>query len=250
MKKSYKNIVITFLILGTAAGCTYAVVKNKETTTSTSYQKSVSISKSVNDSSNISNKTVEKASTDTKKSTIPFSSEIVVYNSHANEDYTSGMKVTNVGSIINDKLIKKGLKSNFIQCKPSKEYIKSYDSARNLITEKIENYSDKILLDVQRDTVENPKSSAKKIVIVLAKNNPHYKENKKFANLLIKELEKSQQVKACIFEYKNVRSYFNQDLSNKSILIELGNNKSSDNDVEECVNALVSALENVESSEV
>ncbi|WMJ79133.1 stage II sporulation protein P [Clostridium sp. MB40-C1] len=45
-----------------------------------------------------------------------------------------------------------------------------------------------------------------------------------------------------IFEYKKGNLYFNQDLSNHSLLIEIGNDKSSDDDIEKCTNALVSAL--------
>ena len=46
--------------------------------------------------------------------------------------------------------------------------------------------------------------------------------------------------------YTNGISYFNQDLSNNSVLIEIGNNMSSDSDIEDCVNALVSALKNTQ----
>lgn len=143
MKKNYKNILIaiTFLILGTAIGYIYSEVKNKPTTTIADYQHNVPTNESLNNSNDISDKTVTALPSDSTKSIVPSSTEIVIYNSHAHEDYPSGMKVTDVGSIINDKLIKEGLKSSFIQCNPPEEYVKSYEVTRDLIIENVEDYS-------------------------------------------------------------------------------------------------------------
>ncbi|MCY6372151.1 stage II sporulation protein P [Clostridium ganghwense] len=234
MKNNYKNIAIAIIlvVLGTAIGYMYSEKRNKLPTPSTDCQKNVPTNKSVNNNIDISNIT-------------PFSSDIVIYNSHAGENYPSGLKVTDVGVLINNKLVKEGLKSRFIKCNPPTEYAKAYKITHDLITKNVKNYSDTILLDIHRDTTENPKSDTKKIQLILAKGNPHYKENKKFADLLLAELRKSTEVKSDIFEFNGeVLSYFNQDLSNNSMLIEIGNDMSSDSDIEECINVLVSALKN------
>jgi bla regulator protein BlaR1 len=263
MKKNYKNIaiVIIFLIIGAAIGYTYSEVRNKAAAAVANEENNVYIKEVVNDNSDILMKTVNnsdiskevvkelpKNSIESIESAL---SEIVIYNSHAGEDYPSGMKVTEVGSRISSKLVKQGLKSSFIKCKPPMEYVKAYEITRELIIENVEDYSNKILLDIHRDIAENTKSDTKKILLVLAKENPHYEENKKFADLLLTEFRKSTEVKSDMFELKGeVVSYFNQDLSNNSMLIEIGNNMSSDNDIEECINVLVSALKAIEENSV
>lgn len=234
MKKKYKNIIIAivFLVLVSAIGYIG----------SNMHKKSIkAISKDKNN---------EKISIkQDKKNNVPKSSllsEIVIYNSHSDEAYSSGMKVTDVSATISDKLIKEGLKSSIMKCNKPKDYDKSYDVIRDAIRKNIKNYSDKILLDVQRERDDNPKSDKKKMILfILANGNPHYKENKKFVDVLMKKLEKSKKVKVGIYEYHKGMSYFNQDLSDKSVLIELGNNMSSDDDVNECVNELVLALKNI-----
>lgn len=206
----------------------------------------------VNTSKASSNKSITKSavnniSKDTTKATVPFSSDIVIYNSHADESYSSGMKVTDVSTSINDKLVKEGLKSRFIKCEPPVEYIKSYQATRDEITKNIKNYTNTVLLDIHRDVVETNNSDTKEIMFVLAKESPYYESNKKFANFLLKEIEKasSNEIKVSIFEYNKGILYFNQDLSNHSLLIEMGNDKSSDSDIEKCTNALVSALKTI-----
>lgn len=45
---------------------------------------------------------------DNANSTLPFSSDIAIYNSHPDENYefASNVKVTDVAALINDKLVK------------------------------------------------------------------------------------------------------------------------------------------------
>lgn len=171
---------------------------------------------------------------------------IVIYNSHADEAYPSGKNVTDVAALINERLIKEGLKSNFIKCNKPAEYIKSFSNSRSIITSSIKNYSSAILLDIHRNLSENNKEGTKKITFDLAKNNPHYSINKEFIDHLIQNIQNSNEVKADIFLYTNGIYCFNQDLSDNSALIEIGNDASSDRDIEECINALVSALRDTE----
>ena len=175
----------------------------------------------------------------------PITSDIVIYNSHADEDYPSGMKVTEVGALLNDKLIKEGFNSRFIKCDPPTEYSKSYETTRDLIIKNVKEYSNTILLDIHRDIATSTNSDMRKILFALTRNNPRYEANKKFVDSLLETIKNSNQIKSDIFFYDNGISYFNQDLSNNSVLIDIGNSMSSDTDIEECVNELVSALKNV-----
>lgn len=45
--------------------------------------------------------------------------------------------------------------------------------------------------------------------------------------------------------FKSENATYNQDLSTEAVLIEIGNNKSSRQDVENCINALSEALKNL-----
>ncbi|RII32979.1 peptidase M56 [Clostridium chromiireducens] len=197
----------------------------------------------VNNASNeTTTTTIKKLPTDYTNPITPFSSDIVIYNSHADEDYPSGINVTDVGALINTKLVNEGLKSNFIKCTVPEKYADSYQNSRNLITADVKNYSSTILLDIHRDTSDDPKSNTRKILFAITKNNPYYEESKKFAECLSQNINNSNQVKTELVSYNRGQLCFNQDLSKNSVLIDIGNNMSNDSDIETCVNALVSAL--------
>ncbi|MGN2347883.1 stage II sporulation protein P [Clostridium cagae] len=189
---------------------------------------------------------VNNTSNDNLNPGAPFSSDIIIYNSHVDEDYKSGINVTDIGALINDKLIKEGLSSNFIECKAPKEYTESYQNSRDLIKADVKDYSSNILLDIHRDAVDSIKCDKKKVTLVLAKNNPYYEENKIFAENLLKNINSSNEIKTEIISYNRGKLCFNQDLSKNALLINLGNNMSSDSDIEKCVNALVSALKEIQ----
>lgn len=210
----------------------------------------VTTSKSeVNNTANDAQATnIKESASDSEKPIVSFSPDIVIYNSHPDEAYASGLKVTDIAALINDELQKEGLNSSFIKCKTPIEYDQSYVNSRELIIRNVKDYANTILIDIHRDVVENPKSEMKKMQLVLTKENPHYKANKKFADFLLAEFSKSNGIKSDIYFYNKGMSYFNQDLSNNCALIDIGNNMSSDSDIESCVNALVSALKNFKGS--
>ncbi|MGH4140525.1 M56 family metallopeptidase [Clostridium sp.] len=196
----------------------------------------------VNSTPNASALTLKKSSKANTNPIVPFSSDIVIYNSHPDEAYPSGIKVTDVGALLNDKLISEGFNSHFIKIDPSTDYNKSYQTSRDLITKNVKSYSNTILLDIHRDITVKNKSDAVKIHFDLTKKSPHYKTNKKLVDNLIANIKTTSGIKSEIYLYTFGISYFNQDLSNNSALIELGNDKSSDSEIEASVNALVSAL--------
>jgi len=187
---------------------------------------------------------IKALKTDNTNSTSPFSSDIVIYNSHPDESYelAPNVKVTDVGALINDKLVKNGLNSRFIKCAPPKDYFKSYQTSREVITRNVKNYTNTLLLDVHRDS--GSKVGSNTITFVLARKSPYYEKNLKFANSISDYIKHSSKIKTAIYYYNYGVIYYNQDLSNKSALVEIGNNWSNDKDIEDCVNTLVLALKN------
>lgn len=239
-------VVIIIGILGIALNATnISSDKNIAKTKTMQIEKPVTPSKiTVNNTSNeAASAAIKKSSNDNTNPIVPFSSDIVIYNSHPDEVYPSGMKVTDVGALLNDKLVSKGYNSHFIKIDPSTDYNKSYQISRNLIIKNVKSYSNTILLDIHRDITEKDKSNAKKIFFVLTDKSPYYKTNKKFVDSLMVNIKKESGIECKIYLYMFGISYYNQDLStNNSALIEIGNDKSSDGDIEACVNTLVSAI--------
>ncbi|MBU3128751.1 M56 family metallopeptidase [Clostridium tagluense] len=260
MISKYKKINIKGILLGTVVviiigGLGIALNtsnlnsdKNIASATTVKVETPVTTSKSV--VNNISNEakstTIKKSPSDSTNPIVAFSSNIVIYNSHPDEDYPSGIKVTDVGVLINDKFLKEGLKSSFIKCNAPIEYKESFKTTRDLIIKNVKEYSNTILLDIHRDITESTNSDTRKILFVLAKSSPHYESNKKFVDRSLENIKNSKVVKSEILLYNFGISYFNQDLSGNAALIEIGNNRSSDSDIETCVNALVSAIKNIQ----
>jgi bla regulator protein BlaR1 len=260
MISKYKKINIKSILLGTVVVViigslgitlnTSSVRSHKNIAKATTLHVETLVTTSKSRVNNISNGSASPIKllhlTDSTKSTATVSPDIVIYNSHPDEVYPSGMKISDVGAILNDKLVKEGFNSCFISCALNTDYNKSFQITRDLITKNVKSYSNTILLDIHRDKTEKNKSDAPKMLFILAKSNPHYKANKKFVDSLIENIKNSNQIKSEIYFYQYGISYYNQDLSNNSTLIELGNNMSSDSDIEACVNALVSALKNTQ----
>lgn len=184
--------------------------------------------------------------TNNKQGDINVGSKLVVYNTHSDEDCPSGLKVSDVGLLINDQLAKAGVNSSFIKCNSKIDYKNAYKVSRDTIASNVKGYSNAVLLDIHRDISGSPESNPKKVMLVISQNNPNYQKNKDFADLLLKEIEKAKlvEVDTCLHNRSSI-FYLNQDLSSKSVLIEVGNNKSSDDDIMDCINAIAAALKNV-----
>lgn len=251
MKKIYKNIIISITVISicTALGYTYSNLRKQRTLSNLNNIDNLENTKSTDTSNNTSKTTlldnIKDIAIDSSNSIVPFSSDIVIYNSHPNEIYESGIKITDVGALINHKLNKEGLNSNFISTESNSDYSKSYQVTHDLITNKVIGYDNTILLDIHRSNSETLESDTKKITLVLAEDNPNFNENNKFAKQLIEEILKSNKVSASILYYSNSANAFNQELSNNAVSVEIGFDKSNDNYIEECIDALVNALKNI-----
>lgn len=238
MKNIRKNIIIALTLLILCSSSSYAYLHYMQANKKQG-DINADINKQVNNNENLSaNKII--------KQTARISSDIVIYNTHFDEDYPSGLKVSDVGSLINDQLVKGGVNSSFVESNSKMDYKNAYKVSRNTITSNVEGYSNAVLLDVHRDISGSPESNPSKIMLVISKNNPDYEKNKEFADLLLREIEKTKLVE--VDAYLHDRSptfHLNQDLSGKSVLINVGNDKSSDDDIKECINAIAAALKNI-----
>ncbi|MBS6502610.1 MAG: stage II sporulation protein P [Clostridium sp.] len=127
---------------------------------------------------------------------------------------------------------------------------KSYQVSHDSIIENVSGYENTILLDIHRSNSDSFESDPEMITFILAKDNQHFEENNKFAEELVNEISKSTKVKASIYYYDFTTEYLkrNQELSNNSILVEIGTDKSDDNYIQECVDVLVSSLKNIKNT--
>lgn len=250
MRKSFKFIVIGIVCFSISSG--YLFCEKVSALEKTNIHNNKIVSKTGANNKNTPSIKVassQKQAVKINEKTKPvsqISSDVVIYNTHANEAYQGGKKVTDVASELSKRLVKEGIKSSFVKCIEPKNYSKAYSNSRDVITKNVKNYSNSILLDIHRDVSNKKNNDPKKITIILAQSNPHYLENKKFATSLINEINKNKKVQAALVEYKNGILAFNQDLSNKAIVVELGNDKSSNNDIENAVNELTVAFKNIE----
>ncbi|MBZ9689324.1 M56 family metallopeptidase [Clostridium estertheticum] len=237
--------VVVFIIGGFGIAINTSSIssdKNISKATTLQIDSLVKTPKSLVTSSVSASPNIKKSVSNSTNHIVPFSTDIVIYNSHPDETYSSGKKVTDVGATISDKLVKEGFNSHLIKCDPPTDYTKSYQATRDMITKNVKQYSNTILLDIHRDITVKEKSDTKKIQFVLTEKNPRYESNKRFVDSLIGNIKNLNGVESEIYFYQYGISFYNEDLSNKASVIEIGNNMSSDSDIEACVNELVSAL--------
>ena len=173
--------------------------------------------------------------------------EIFIYHTHATEGYRPegnfsldlNKTVCSVGDVLTKELEDKyGI--SVIHDKTvhdANAYAMSYERSGATVDKYLKKYGDfKLIIDLHRDGVDNPKSvtttingeNVAKVMFVLAQKNPHYKENLKAANSLVKI---SNNLFPGFYRghhfYGYGTRYFHQNKSNNSILIEVGANSNN-----------------------
>jgi stage II sporulation protein P len=170
--------------------------------------------------------------------------DIVLYNTHHEEEYTFGETVVKAAQTLSSNLREEGFKTDFLIAKDPIPLLGAYNHSRDLITENVPGYTNKILLDIHRQA--NDRAEAKKtILIVLSTGNPSYEKNKEFAELIVNQINQYTSVTAGIYTYNNKSNHFNQELSQYALLVEIGTEKSSKADIEEALAALSIGLGNL-----
>lgn len=126
-------------------------------------------------------------------------------------------------------------------------YNYSYEASKFYIEETLNNYPNlDLLIDIHRDSISKEKSTVNidgknyaKILFVIGTDNPNYSENIKVAESINNNIKSKYPTLTRGIITKGgsgVNGVYNQDLNNKIILIELGGNE---NTIDEVMNTIV-----------
>ena len=179
---------------------------------------------------------------------------IYIYNTHQGEEYAGNIlgvkptvmigdyiledlfKADNIKVLVEEKSIKKILKEN------NWNYSYSYKASRILLEEAIKNNpSLKYFIDIHRDSLGHDRTTVTidnkdyaKIMFLIGLENPNYQENLDFSEYINDIIEeKYPKLSKGIYKKKGpgVNGVYNQDFSKYTILIEVGGNESSADEV-------------------
>ena len=169
--------------------------------------------------------------------------EVLIYHTHTTESYKPGgansfddkQNVVSVGDALVSEL-QNGYGISAINDRTVHDataYTQSYSRSRVTLGNYLKKYGDfKIIIDLHRDS--NPNKSAEtiningenvaKVMMVMTKKNPRVVNNMKIANFLVAESNKLFPgfCKGIDTSYNHGTGYFNQDMSNNAILLEVG----------------------------
>lgn len=185
---------------------------------------------------------------------------VLIYNSHQKESYDieyleeynitptvlmashilkEELSKKNIGSIVVEDDITAYLKEN------NWKYGRSYDASRHFIEPIINSNDFKLIIDLHRDAASKEVSTVKingkscaKILFIVGEEHNKYKENLELANKLnsiVKNKYSNLSRGVMLKSGKKVNGKYNQDLSNKMTLIEVG---SDTNNIEEVTNTI------------
>ncbi|EYE89030.1 hypothetical protein Q428_05065 [Fervidicella metallireducens AeB] len=179
------------------------------------------------------------------------SKTIIIYCSHPQEMYYNGNNVTDIAEEIFNKLKNEYINVCLLEVPTSTPRNNGFEISREMLKKKVENFNEVILLDIhidypvfQKNQKPLVKNSEQGINIVVSEKNKSFKENRKFADRLLNEidnLDKKNTTKIIL----NNADIFNQDLSNNALLINIGTGNTSMEDVKTYVDKLVIALKKI-----
>lgn len=174
---------------------------------------------------------------DTEKYSMPYVSDYsitpdVKLAAYILKDYLNDLKIE---SKVEKRSMKEYLNKNKL------EYKYSYSASRSYAKDELKKNAYKILIDLHRDSTkykytlyEKDNKKYARIMFVLGNNYKNYKKNESFMNNLNDRINKKYKgLSRGIYVRKDGR--FNQDLSDRAILVELG---GVDNTLEEINNTL------------
>ncbi len=128
----------------------------------------------------------------------------------------------------------------------------AYDTVRPYISEELKKNSYDLILDIHRDatradksTITHNKVKYAKIAFVIGAENPNYKSNLSYANVLNQTINKIvPNISRGIIEKKGagVDGVYNQDLSKQLLLIEIGGIDNTEDEVYRTVAVLAQAI--------
>ncbi len=169
---------------------------------------------------------------------------IIIYNTHSFEKLDSGWEITDFSKTLADKLNDLGVLSIFLN-NSHKEITDSYLKSRNLIMENIVDYRGNIILDIHAK--EDFHIPNKEISIWIGKGNENFEKNKEFAGRLINEINNIESGISCELIVQD-KYIWNQDLSDKAIMLIIGDENASEERANQIIDVLAVALENLNAS--
>lgn len=186
-----------------------------------------------------------------------------IYHTHNGENYAGNEgldrtapgengDVVKVGEALAQALNEKGVKTVHYDTVNDEIYAKSYENSYETAKNMLEEYPTiQVLLDVHRDglppgvgksTIKIGTKEAGKILVVLGQKNPHWEKNRELAEKIIEA--GNQKYPGLIFNKVRYASQarYNQHLSNGALLLEIGSQLNTVEEVMESVEPLAEVL--------
>ena len=174
---------------------------------------------------------------------------VYIYSTHPNEKYIDNtisyaslilqekLNSLQVETIVEERSVVDYLEDNNL------EFDDSYKATREFLSDKLKTYDFDLIIDLHRDAVNNTtvKINNKEYAKIMFVQNVNYKNNIILANKLNDILnEKYPGITRGI--YNKYVDNFNQDLNNNVLLIELGGNTNTFNQVNNSIDALAYSI--------
>lgn len=174
---------------------------------------------------------------------------VYIYSTHPNEKYIDNtisyaslilqekLNSLQVETIVEERSVVEYLEDNNL------EFDDSYKATREFLSDKLKTYDFDLIIDLHRDAVNNTtvKINNEEYAKIMFVQNVNYKDNITLANKLNDILnEKYSGITRGI--YNKYVDNFNQDLNNNVLLIELGGNTNTFNQVNNSIDALAYSI--------
>lgn len=175
--------------------------------------------------------------------------KVYIYSTHPNEKYIDNtisyaslilqekLNSLQVETIVEERSVVEYLEDNNL------EFDDSYKATREFLSDKLKTYDFDLIIDLHRDAVNNTtvKINNKEYAKIMFVQNVNYKNNITLANKLNDILnEKYPGITRGI--YNKYVDNFNQDLNNNVLLIELGGNTNTFEQVNNSIDALAYSI--------
>lgn len=175
--------------------------------------------------------------------------KVYIYSTHPNEKYIDNtisyaslilqekLNSLQVETIVEERSVVDYLEDNNL------EFDDSYKATREFLSDKLKTYDFDLIIDLHRDAVNNTtvKINNKEYAKIMFVQNVNYKDNITLANKLNDILnEKYPGITRGI--YNKYVDNFNQDLNNNVLLIELGGNTNTFEQVNNSIDALAYSI--------
>ncbi len=185
----------------------------------------------------------------------PILKQVYLYSTHNKEAYEGKKTVVDAALYLEEKLgqekvqvtVEKGDIQEFVKTN-NYEYYQSYVASRYFIKEEMGKTNYDLIVDLHRDAISkgastvviNGKSYAK-ILFVIGKENKQYEKNLSIAtklNDMIKKKYPTLTRGILLQSGPKVNGIYNQDLNSRMILLELGGNKNTYEEVKNTIEIL------------